>query len=143
MRAEGLSYLGVSVEGGVVQGGPTAAVRHVYAAQHRDDELGTTQSLIGGGHVKRRLPVLVACVHVGRVTDQYEHRLLDKKKKGNGCEEGTVQSVQQTRSRRALIHEGNPQGRLDRRITGEAFLGTFEFSYLVLWDVYYSSCGRL
>lgn len=84
MRAEGLSYLGVSVEGGVVQGGPTAAVRHVYAAQHRDDELGTTQSLIGGGHVKRRLPVLVACVHVGRVTDQYEHRLLDKKKKETG-----------------------------------------------------------
>lgn len=72
-------YLGVSVEGGVVQGSSPTTVRHVYTAQQGDDELSTTQSLISSCHMKRRLPVLVTCVHVGRVTDQHTHCLLKTK----------------------------------------------------------------
>lgn len=58
-------YLSVAVEGGVMQRGAPAAVRHVDAAQQRDDHLGAAQSVVGGGHVQRRLPVLVSRVHVG------------------------------------------------------------------------------
>lgn len=72
-------YLGVSVEGGVVQGSSPATVRHVHAAQQWDDELGATQGLIGSCHVKRSLPVLVTCIHVSRVTDEHPHRLLNTK----------------------------------------------------------------
>ena len=71
-----LHYLRVPVEGGVVQGGAPAAVRHVDAAQQRDDDLGAAQGVVGGRHVQRRLPVLVPGVHVGRVTDQHADRLL-------------------------------------------------------------------
>lgn len=61
----GAQYLGVPVEGGVVQGGAAPAVRHVDAAQQGDDGLGAAQRLIGGRHVQRRLPELVTRVHVG------------------------------------------------------------------------------
>lgn len=58
-------YLSVAVEGSVMQRGATAAVRHVDAAQQRDDHLGTAQGIVGCCHVQRRLPVLVSGVHVG------------------------------------------------------------------------------
>lgn len=58
-------YLSVAIEGSVMQRGAPAAVRHVDAAQERDDHLGTAQSVVGCGDVQRRLPVLVSCVHVG------------------------------------------------------------------------------
>lgn len=58
-------YLSVAVEGSVMQRGAPTAVRHVDAAQERDDHLGTAQSVVGCGHVQRRLPVLVSGVHVG------------------------------------------------------------------------------
>lgn len=74
-----LQYLGVAVEGSVMQGGASAAVRHVDATQHRDDDLGASQRVIGCSDVQRRLPVLVPRVHVGRVADQNSHRLLRKK----------------------------------------------------------------
>lgn len=77
-----LLYLGVSVESGMVQGSSPPAVWHIYTAQQWDDELSTTQSLIGSCHMKRRLPVLVTCIHVSRVTDQNTHCLLDRKEVG-------------------------------------------------------------
>lgn len=58
-------YLGVAVEGSMMQRGASAAVRHVDAAQERDDHLGAAQSVVGRCHVQRRLPVLVSGVHVG------------------------------------------------------------------------------
>lgn len=58
-------YLSVAVEGSVMQGSAPAAVRHVDAAQQRDDHLGTAQSVVGCSDVQRRLPVLVPGVHVG------------------------------------------------------------------------------
>lgn len=78
-RLSCLQYLCVAVEGGVVQGGASAAVRHVHAAQQRDEDLGAPQGVVGSGDVQRRLPVLVTCVHVCRVTDQNSHSVLRKK----------------------------------------------------------------
>lgn len=69
-------YLGVAIEGSVVQRSAPTAVRHVDAAQERDDHLGTAQSVVGRGDVQRRLPVLVSRVHVGRVVNQNSDRLL-------------------------------------------------------------------
>ena len=60
----------------MVQRGASAAVRHVDAAQQGDDDLGTSQGVVGGGDVQRRLPVLVPRVHVGRVSVQNSHGLL-------------------------------------------------------------------
>lgn len=74
-----LQYLSVAVEGSVVQGGAPAAVRHIDAAQQRDDDLSAAQWIIGCSDVQRRLPVLVPSVHVRWVTDQNSHRLLRKK----------------------------------------------------------------
>lgn len=74
-----LQYLSVAVEGSVMQGGTSAAVRHVDATQQRDDDLSASQRIIGCSHVQRRLPVLVPRVHVGRVADQNSHCLLRKK----------------------------------------------------------------
>lgn len=64
-----------------MQGGASAAVRHVDATQQRDDDLGASQRVIGGGDVQRRLPVLVSGVHVSRVANQNSHSLLGKKSK--------------------------------------------------------------
>lgn len=72
-------YLSVAVEGSVMQRGAPAAVRHVDAAQERDDHLGTAQSVVGCGHVQRRLPVLVSRVHVGWVVNENSDRLLRKR----------------------------------------------------------------
>lgn len=58
-------YLSVAIEGSVMQRSAPAAVRHIDAAQERDDHRGTAQSVVGCGDVQRRLPVLVSCVHVG------------------------------------------------------------------------------
>lgn len=58
-------YLSVAVEGSMMQRSASAAVRHVDAAQERDDHLGAAQSIVGRCHVQRRLPVLVPGVHVG------------------------------------------------------------------------------
>lgn len=71
-----IPYLSVAVEGGVMQRSASAAVRHVDAAQERDDHLGTAQSVVGCCHVQRRLPVLVSGVHVGRVVNQDADGLL-------------------------------------------------------------------
>lgn len=69
----------MAVEGSVVQGGASAAVRHVDTAQQRDDDLGASQRVVGCSDVQRRLPVLVPRVHVSRVADQNSHRLLRRK----------------------------------------------------------------
>lgn len=74
-----LQYLSVAVEGGVVQGSSSASVRYVDATQQRDDDLGTSQGIIGCGDMKRRLPVLVPSVHVSRVANQNSHSLLREK----------------------------------------------------------------
>ena len=71
-----LQYLSVAIEGSVVQGGASTAVRHIDTAQQRDDDLGAPQRVVGRGDVKRRLPVLVPSVYVGRVTDQNPYGLL-------------------------------------------------------------------
>ena len=68
----------------MVQRRAPAAVRHVDAAQQGHDDLGAAQRVVGRRHVQRRLPVLVARVHVRRVADEHAHRLLE----GEGTEGG-------------------------------------------------------
>lgn len=58
-------YLSVAIEGSMMQRSASAAVRHIDAAQERDDHLGTAQSIVGCCDVQRRLPVLVSGIHVG------------------------------------------------------------------------------
>lgn len=77
----------MAVEGGVVQRGPPAAVRHVHAAQQRDDDLGAPQGVVGGGDVQRRLPVLVPRVDVCGVSDQNPHSVLEGKARQNRPED--------------------------------------------------------
>lgn len=83
-------YLSVAVEGSVMQRSAPATVRHVDAAQQRDDHLGTAQSVVGCSDVQRRLPVLVPGVHVGRVVNQDSDRLLRNKTRLGGVCDPTV-----------------------------------------------------
>lgn len=72
-----MQYLSVAIEGGVMQSGPSASVWHVNAAQERDDDLSTAQSLVSGRDVQRSLPVLIPRVNIGRMPDQHADRLLE------------------------------------------------------------------
>ena len=60
--------LDVSVERGVVQCRATRSVRDVDVGEERDEVLGALDTVVGGRHVQRRLPVLVASVDVSCVT---------------------------------------------------------------------------
>lgn len=71
----------MAVEGSVVQSSSSAAVRHIHAAQQGDDDLGTSQGVIGCSDVQRRLPVLVPGVHICRVADQNLHSVLKKRRR--------------------------------------------------------------
>lgn len=59
-----------------MQGSASTAVWHVDAAEQGDDDLGTSQRIIGRGNMQRGLPVLVPCVDVSGVVDQDSHYFL-------------------------------------------------------------------
>lgn len=73
-----VQYLGVAVQGSMMQGSASTAVWHVDAAEQGDDDLGTSQRIVGRGDMQRGLPVLVPCVDVSGVVDQDSHYFLKR-----------------------------------------------------------------
>lgn len=71
-----VQHLGVAVQGSVMQGSASTAVWDVDAAEQGDDDLGTSQRVVGRGNMQWGLPVLVPCVDVGGVVDQDSHHFL-------------------------------------------------------------------
>ena len=68
----------MAAEGCMVQRSPACSVRHIHIAEQRYEGFGAAYSLIGRGDVKRRLPVLVSGVYVGRVFQQNLDSLLQE-----------------------------------------------------------------
>lgn len=73
------THLHMAIQSCMVQGGAPPSVGDVHAAQQGNDHFRTLNSLIGCCHVERGLPVLVSCVDISRVLNQYLHCFLQQK----------------------------------------------------------------
>lgn len=73
------THLHVSIQSGVVQGCAPASVGDVDTAQQWNDHFCTLDGLIGCCHMEGGLPILVPCIDISRVFNQYLHCLLQQK----------------------------------------------------------------
>lgn len=78
------THLHMAVQSSVVQGCAPPSVGDIDAAQQGNDHFCTLDSLIGCCHVEGRLPVLVPCIDISRVLNQYLHCFLQQKQSSQG-----------------------------------------------------------
>lgn len=78
------THLHMAIQSGMVQGCTPASVGNVDAAQQGNDHFCALNSLIGCCHVEGGLPVLVPCIDISRVLNQYLHCFLQQKQSLQG-----------------------------------------------------------
>lgn len=78
------THLHMAVQSGMVQGCTPASVGDIDTAQQGNDHFCTLNSLIGCCHMEGGLPVLVSCIHISRMLNQYLHGFLQQKQSLQG-----------------------------------------------------------